>query len=178
MEIKNPAQRGHTVDTQSIGRIRYNGLVDLGEFFRFAREWFNTHKYLFVERSAKHKYGSGGLDKEYEWVADKKVYDYLRYDLLIRFRIKDIIDVEVIREGEKQKLQQCRMAIEFEGKLTYDPFGRFGKGLFGQNLQAIYHRFYSKQDIINKWEDQFEQQIKDLQKELEKFLQFESTLAL
>jgi len=152
VRVINPFEKG-AYDIEKTGRIRYNGLVDLGDFFRGVREWFLMHKYTFVEKTLKHKFGSAGLEKEMVWMANKKVYDYLHYKLEVKFKIKDIVDVEVIRDGNKEKLQQCRIFMDVSGTLNYDPFKRFGTGLLGKNLQAIYHKYFVKKDILYKWDD-------------------------
>ncbi|HLC84947.1 MAG TPA: hypothetical protein VJH22_04095 [Candidatus Nanoarchaeia archaeon] len=161
---------------QGLGRIKYNGLVNLGDLFRTVRGWFNAHKYLFVEKTMKHKTGGEGVEKEYEWQAKKKVYDYLEYTVITRFKVKNAVDVEVIKDGQKQKLSQCSVVIEIDGVLKYDPLERFGKSLFGKNLQRIYHRFFARKDIIFSWVNDFENSIRDLQKVITVFLNYESTI--
>lgn len=165
-------------------RVRYNGLFHVGDLFRSARSWFVRHKYLFVEKSCKHKHGSGGLEKEYEWRPRKTIYDFLKYEVKVIFKVKGIIDVEVVRDGQKELLQQGTVLIEISGKLSYDPFKRFAapkgsserKSRLIANLHSIYMNFLGKDDV-GDWESDFEDELKDLRQHLIDFFEMESTIS-
>lgn len=163
---------------QDLGRIRYNGLLHVGDLFQTCRDWFASHKYIFVEKSVKHKYGSGGLEKEYEWRPHKRINEYLKYEVRMVFKIKNIADVEVIRDGKKEKLQQAWVLIQIVGRLHYDTYGR-GKNLgwIGQNIQALYLRVM-KPEIMKVWVNDFENHLRDLKKHITNYLEYESTIQL
>lgn len=159
-------------------RIRYNGLVHLEGLYTMVRTWFSTHKFKFIEKKLKHTYGSKGLSNEIEWIGVKSVYDYLKLEVTIIYKTRDVIDVEVLRDGQKEKLQQVRLLIEIKGKTTYDPRKYVDKGtLLGHNLKALYHRIMKKKFIFY-WEAELENLIKELHKKCITYLNFESTVTL
>ena len=167
----------------STPRIKYNGLVHINDLLQMVRGWYGVHKFKFNEKKLKHAYGSKGLTNEIEWVGDKSVLDYFKIIIKIKFVIKDAIEVEVVRDGQKEKLHQVNMIINIDGEMNYDPHGFIQKGdtqfsgLLGHNLRKLYHRIMKKKFIF-EWEDELETLVKELHQKIIEHLKFESTVSI
>ena len=116
-------------------------------------------------------------------MGDKSVWDYFKVIITIKFVIKDAIEVEVVRDGQKEKLHQVNMIINIDGVMNYDPHGFIQKGgtrfsgLLGHNLRVLFQRIMKKKFIF-EWEDELESLVKELHQKVIEHLKFESTVSI
>ncbi|MCK5643744.1 MAG: hypothetical protein KAJ19_23285 [Gammaproteobacteria bacterium] len=125
-------------------RLRFEGVFDLEGLYSFMRGWFTSRKYIFIEKGYKYKVPSPlGAESEIAWQAWRKIDDQVKYHISIDFHFWDLKQVEVIKDGVKQKLYNARFFIDFQGKVEVDyqnqfegtPFKKFlGKILYGRIL--------------------------------------------
>ena len=162
----------------SIGRLRYNGIIDLNHLFRETRAWLVSNKWLFYEKSLKHKIYPEGYKKEITWIAGKHVTEYIRYEVELEFLIREINEVEVVRAGIKRKLQQCIFQVQINGKVILDKAGRFKQAGPMQGvlklLQDFYHNYIIKEDILFVWHDQLVYRLLRLHRVMKECREFES----
>lgn len=160
-----------------IGTLRYNGIIDLPGLFKTARSWIVSNKFTFFEKTLKHKIYPEGYKKEIEWWAWKKVNDYITFHITLAFLIREINEVEVVRHGQKQKLQQCIFQVEVKGYVELDRKQRFGgKGAspFLSVLRNFYHNYIIKEDILFHWGDQFTYRLLKLHQTMKDYMEYES----
>ncbi len=141
MALPNPLE-------QRIGVIKYQGIVDIPGLLKMMRDWIIDHKYDFTEGSNKAKAGSDGIKKEIEWEGTKEVDDYFKYTIKMVINFYNVMDVEVVKGGQKQKLQSCRILIEIDAIVTMDYNEKFKKGKLLDRLKHFYHNNVIKYDIM------------------------------
>ena len=108
-------------DTIVKEKIKYVGLGDLDETYKFARDWFWKEEYNLVEDSYSEKIKSTGKEIEIEWTAAKELTDYFKATLKIKWRILAMTDVEVEKDGKKKKMNKFgEFGMEFKGILEKD----------------------------------------------------------
>jgi hypothetical protein len=136
-------------------RMKYKGVFDLNTLLQNMQEWFPLQGYKFYEKQLKHKIPSpAGAEDEIEWYAIKNVTQYVRYQIDVFFHLWDLHDVQVVKDGQKQKLQWARMLIEIDGKVIYDWQNRFSSTPFNRFLQTLYHNFIIRGDMLFYYSDQ------------------------
>lgn len=123
--------------------IRYKGVFDMKKVYNGMYDWFTKRGYRFMETQYKHK----PPETEIDWCAIRKVDDYFRYNITIQFYIWDIEDVEVVREGKKQKMQQGRMKITFSCGFTSDYSGRWEGSWLKKKMEKIYNKYIIYREI-------------------------------
>lgn len=159
------------------GLLRYNGIIDLNGLFRITREWLVSNKWRFYEKTLKHKIYPEGYKKEMTWIAYKDPTEYVRYHVTLEFLIREINDVEVVRQGIKKKLQQCIFQVEITGRVELDKERRF-KDVVGskflQMLMDFYHNYIIKEDILFVWVDQLEYRLLRLHGIMKQFMEMEA----
>lgn len=154
--------------------LNYRGIVHLQAFFLIMKNWLEDHRYEFHEHTVKSKLYSDGLRREYRWYAWKDINEYIKFEINIFMDIRNMQEVEVIREGKKQKLTQCRIIWEVQGVIHFDPDKRFGGSKFLQTLQDFFHNYVIKKEIIFIWMDQLDYRIMKLQRVVKEYLEFET----
>jgi len=135
--------------------IRYKGVLDLDGLYRIIVQWLKARRFWFHESTYKHKVPSPfGAEEEITFRAERKCNNYYKDDIVVYFHIWDQQDVEVIKEGKKQKLIKAKVEIRIQGTLGLDYQGRFEKTAFAQKLRNFMHKYIIKETIENIWADE------------------------
>ena len=124
-------------------QMKYSGLGDLREAYKFAYDWLRD-EYFDVEES-KYTERIKGNEKELEiiWLATKKITDYFRIAINIKWEIRGMKDVEVEVNGKKQKMNDFgEVKITLKGILEKDYESRWGhRTTFYRFLREVYHKY-------------------------------------
>jgi len=162
-------------NTRYIPIIKFKGIFDFHSLMRTMRNWIVNQGYEFHETSVKHKVPSPiGAEQEFEWWGWRKVNSYVKFHIDIYFHLWDLHDVEVVREGKKQKLQSARMQIEMTGRCELDWSNRFAGSRFLQALADFYDNYVIRKQIDTIYTDQLYYRIYKLQRVAKEFLEFET----
>lgn len=154
--------------------VMYRGILNLQGFLKMLKAWLEEHRYEFHENTVKSKLAHDGLRREYRWIAWKNINEYVRYDVTIFMDIRNIERIEVVRAGKKERLTQCRIILEINGKVSMDPEGRFKGNKFLQALQDFMHNYIIKKEILFIWADQLDYRMMKLQRVAKEYLEFEA----
>ena len=133
--------------------VKFRGIFNYSEFMQSIKNWFKDYDYEFQEPTHKWKVPSEGVEAEIKMTGERKVNEYVKYHITVSIRIWDMKDVEVVKDGQKMKLQDGKVSVDVEGKLEFDWQNRFGGNKFLQHAQDFLHKFIIKQDIGDWWED-------------------------
>lgn len=128
--------------------LRYKGVFDMKKVYNGMYLWFTKRGYRFMETQYKHK----PPETEIDWCAMRKVDDYFLYTVKIKFYIWELEDVEIVREGKKQKMQQGRMNITLSSDITSDYSGRWESSAMKKWLETVYNRYIIRREIQFKHE--------------------------
>lgn len=129
--------------------LKHRGLFNHAELVKGIQQWFVDNNYKFHAP----KYKLKASEAEYEIESERDITEYVKFRIMVHIWAHDIVDVEVVRDGERKKMQEgyIRMEITGEGELDYAK--RFGGSKFMQWLQDFYHKYVIKQTIEQVWED-------------------------
>ncbi len=155
--------------------IKFIGIFNLPGMMRTMRNWIVNQGYEFHEKGLKHKVPTpAGAEQEFGWWGWRKVNDYVKYHIDIYIHIWELHDVEVVREGKKQKLQNARVQIEITGRCELDWSNRFGGSRFLLALADFYDNYIVRRNIDLVYTDQLYYRLYKLQKVVKEFLEFET----
>lgn len=161
--------------TRYIPIIKYVGIFDMNDLMRTMRSWIVNQGYEFHEKSVKHKVPTPiGAEQEFGWWGWRKVNSYVKYHIDMYTKYWRLHDVEVVREGKKQKLQHARIQIEITGRCELDWTNRFGGSAFLQALADFYNNYIIRKDIDLVYTDQLYYRLYKLQQTIKKVLEFET----
>ena len=155
--------------------VKYQGVFDKDDLMKTMRNWIVNQGYEFHETSVKHKVPSpDGSEQEFAWWGWRKVNSYVKYHIDMFVKYWNLKDVEVVRDGKKQKLQSAKVQIELSGRCELDFSNRFAGSKVLQFIADFYDNYIIKNEIDTLYTDQLYYRIYKLQGVIKEFLEFET----
>ena len=147
-------------------KIKQTGIFDFKETYRFAYTWLVDNGYDVMENVYSEKVAGGAKEIEIEWVAERKVSDYFKFEIKANWRILAMTDVEVEENGKKVKMNKGQVEIKAKGTLIKDweakwegqPIWKFFRGVYDKYI--IRARIEQYEGKIFGEADEFLSQIK------------------
>lgn len=152
--------------------VRFKGVFDFEGLYRMMHAWLINKRFLFHEDRYKDKVWTPfGNELEIEWTAEKKVTEYVKEFIVVKFHLWDFAEVEIIQQGKKVKMTKSRMEIKFDAKLQLDYTQKFqNKGIFAQKLGEFYQNKVIYWDWRIKYADTLTYSMYDLHAKVKKYL--------
>jgi len=153
-----------------ISRLRYRGILDMDGLYKMMQGWFGDRGFYFLERRFKKKERAEGEEWEINWEAWREVNDFIKNWIEIYFHVWDYKEIEVIKDGKKQRLGQCRLLIDFNFylELDYDDF--WEDRAFKRMLRTVYIKYVIRHDLNDVWWDKLWYNTNKLQQATKQFL--------
>ena len=85
-------------------QFKYTGLGNFKNCYKYAYDWLLGEQYTVIEEKYIEKVSGNEKEIEVQWKADRKLTDYFRIALGIRWHILAMTDVEVEMNGKKKKM--------------------------------------------------------------------------
>lgn len=127
-------------------KVKHTGLFDFKEIYRVLYEWLLDENYDVNEKSYKEVIGAGGAKEiEIDWEATRKVSDYFRFNLAIKWHILGMTSVEVDIDGVKQKMNKGQFELEVKSVLEKDYEDRWANRPFFKFLRTMYDKYLIKE---------------------------------
>jgi hypothetical protein len=126
-------------------KARHVGIFDFKETYRVLFEWLYNEGYDVNEILYKEVVQQGGT-KEVDvfWEATKKISDYFKFFIKVRFHPVQMTSVEVEIEGVKQKMNKGDFTIEFECVLLKDYDSKWETSSFIRSLRRNYDKYLQR----------------------------------
>ncbi|MEM4267995.1 MAG: hypothetical protein QXK37_04140 [Candidatus Woesearchaeota archaeon] len=141
MSIKNT--HFHTL------HLQYKGICDLKGLFRVVKEWMESKGFEVVETKTKQRMRPFGMESEYDLRGYRNLSEYYRIWMIVMFQVWDEVQVEVVKNGIKEKLSKCRLYIRVRAESEMDWTNRFENSPFQEairkflNEKVLKHRYES-----------------------------------
>ena len=119
-------------------RIEQKAIFNFADLYRLLKSWFDLHRYDFYEKEyIDEMKESGKKSDSIKWEAERKVDDYTRFHIEIRFKLNDVEDVQL-----KDRIA-CRGVcnMKFESFLEKDYEDRWEANFFIKFLRSLYDHF-------------------------------------
>ncbi len=129
--------------------LKHRGLFNHSKFIKAIQDWYIGNGYKFHAPKFKLK----ASEAEYEMRGEREVNEYVKFGIYVHIWIRDLVDVEVVKDGEKVKMQDGYIQLDLVGDYELDYQKRFGGSRFMQWLQDFYHKYVIRQTINDVWED-------------------------
>jgi len=131
--------------------------------------WLKDAGYNLKEYNYKEKLSSGGKEIIIGWEANKKITDYFLYRIELDWHILTMKDAEVEIDGKKVKTNKGELEIVFKGTIVKDYEKRWEDKPIHKFLRGIYENYIIR-TTIDEYEDDIEDQTKELISDLKSFL--------
>ncbi len=145
------------------------GYWDYNEVYIMLYNWIKDHGYNLAENVYKEKLTSGGKEIVIVWEAKKKITDYFLYKIELDWHILTMKDAEIEIDGKKTKTNKGELEITFKGTIVKDYEKRWEDKPIHKFMRGLYEEYVIRK-TIDEYEDDLEDQIKELITDTKAFL--------
>jgi hypothetical protein len=150
-------------------QLDYSGVMDVKELFKMINRWLMERHFQKKEDKNHELNQPDGKYIEYEISHWKKISDYTRYVYKIRALFNAVKKVEVTKEGKKEKMDQGRVLMFFDGFIEHDYEHRWDNRPFFVFFRTLYDKFIYRA-YTERFEHRLTHDVHNLYDEVEKFL--------
>jgi len=148
----------------------YNNYFDFKETYKTLFDYLLDQGWDMNEKAYKEVLQAGGAKEiEVEWECIRKVSDYFKFWMKIKFHPMGMTNVEVEIDGVKQKMNKGSMDIEVEIALIKDYEDRWGNKPFFKFLRTLYDRYLIR-DRVERYEERLIQEMDEFVNQAKAYL--------
>ena len=129
-------------DTVFSSKIKYDGIFSFKDFYKFCHDWLSDEFGLTV---AEEKYAeklSGDIKNiDVEWAGSKKVSDYFKFVVPVKFKITALSNVEIVQDGIKMKTNKGSVEVSIKGVINKDYDGKFDPSPTKKIIRGLYEKW-------------------------------------
>ncbi len=154
--------------------LKYSGIFDLSGLYKAIADWFIDYGFYLEEPVWKHKIPTpGGAEQEIGFDGWKKINEYVRYWVDLYIHMYDLVDVDVVKEGVKKKMNRAQIVMEFRAQVETDYSKRF-ETKFEMFIKDFMDKYLYKKDMDVIWTDQLYYITYKLHTKIKEFLGMET----
>jgi len=129
-------------------KVKYNGIFSFHDFYKFCHDWLNDETGMTViEDKYVEKLSGDSKNIDVEWTTFKKVTDYFKFEITVKFKITALTNIEIVQGGAKIKTNQGSVEVGVTGTLIRDYEGKFETNAFNKFLRGIYEKWVITSNI-------------------------------
>lgn len=167
LKIKSMAEKDVIVKE----KLKYSGYAKFSDAYSYAYDWLKGDGYSVTEEQYTEKVKGNSKDIEIVWKASKKITDYFKSDLDIKWRVLGIEDVEVEIDGKKKKTNKLmELGIELKGTLVKDYQNEWNKSATTKFFKEIYNKFVIP-SRTDQMKDNVEETVQKFKEEMKAFFE-------
>lgn len=135
-------------DTIFSSKVKYEGIMDFKEFYKFCYQWLAEEMGLdIVEDKYAEKISGDSKNIKVDWTGTRKVTDYFKFSVSVKFEVLNLVNVEITQDGKKIKMNKGSVEVKVKGTLVRDYEGKFEKTATRKFMRSIYEKWVIKSRI-------------------------------
>lgn len=151
-------------------KVRQQAIFDMADLYKIMFRWFSQHNYDFQERQYMQRQSpDGSRHLEIGWQAARKISDYIKFRIDIRFLIIGLSSVEVDINSMKKKTHKGDVEMRFDAYLELDYEGKWEGNPMTKVVREFYNRWVIKARIED-YEAELHEELYELIGEIKSFL--------
>lgn len=152
-------------------KLKYTGYGDFKDIYNYAHDWLKGELYSVTEDNYGEKIKGNSKELDIAWKASKKLTDYFKVEMDVKWKVLGMEDVEVEIDGKKKKMNKfAEIKIELKGSLVRDHSNQWNKSATTKFFKEIYNK-YVIPSRTTQMEDKIEDDVKNLKDEIKAFLE-------
>ncbi len=155
-----------------VGVVRYKGIFNLNDLNNFLYDWCMDEQYKIQETKNDEQVSGDTKSLEVKWNCDRKITDYFRLRIKLKWVISDLKKIEVKRGGQRLSMNSGNLGIKFTGLIFTDYQGRWETMPFWKFFRGFYDRFIIR-NRVEEYEKMVEADMNTLINETKAFLNVE-----
>src|SRR3989344_6268907 len=122
-------------------KVEHTGLFDFPAFYSYAHSWFVNEDYGVTEEKYSEKVSGNKRDLLIEWKASKKLSDYFKFEISVKYEISEMSEVEAEIDGKTKKMNKGKVSAEIKGLLVKDHESKWETSAFSKFMRDFYNRY-------------------------------------
>jgi hypothetical protein len=150
-------------------KVVHHSFIDIFGLMKSLPAWFKEFKYDFIEKGLAEKDIGTGHQVESEWKAERKVDDYLKFNIVLSIKI---LDLRKIVADDGSETYWGRTTITINSNVDKDYQGLYKKKKRNKLLRffvELYDRYFLK-DYFIKYTGKSDDEALDLLEHVRKYL--------
>jgi hypothetical protein len=132
--------------------VKHKGYFNYSELYNFCYQWLKDEGYMVREEEYGEKITGGGKEITIKWSASKKITDYFRNLITVKWKIIAMTDAEIEINGKKEKTNKGDLKLTFEAELERDYEQKWEENPTYKFMRGIYDKYVLK-TMIDQYED-------------------------
>jgi len=128
-------------------KVTYDGVFDLGELYKHSHQWLTWRKFDVSEKKYKEKMKPTGKEIEIDWIAKREIDEYSSWEYDIKWKLRDINDVEVQKDSVKVKMQKGEVNLDISAYIVTDRQDFWTSKVQFAFMKAFYEKYLYKGNI-------------------------------
>lgn len=153
-------------------KIKHKGVWNFKDTYQFLYRVIDDLGYFIIEKTYNEGVGGEGKTIEIEWLALRKISDYFRYNIAIRWFVTTLTDVEVTKGNEKIKTNKGALELTMKAYLEKDYESRFETHPLLKFLRGVYDKYIIRPRIL-AYEDKLVAETDEIAAQLKSYLALE-----
>lgn len=146
--------------------VEQEGLFNLNEAYNFFHTWLSDYEYYVIEKKYSEKIkGEEGKDVEIEWIAIRKITDYFKFILEIKWTMRGMLPAG-------KGMSKGKIKINIKGFLVRDYEHKWAGSSFSKFLRELYDKYVIK-NRVESFEDLISEEVNEGAAQLKSFLVLE-----
>jgi hypothetical protein len=123
-------------------KVKYDGVMDFKEFYKFCYQWLTEETGLdVIENKYAEKITGDSKGIKVEWTGTRKITDYFKFQVEVKFEVLNLTNVEISQDGKKLKMNKGSVEISIKGTLVRDYEGKFERTSTQKFMRSIYEKW-------------------------------------
>lgn len=150
-------------------RVRQVSIFDMADLYKAMFRWFSQHNYDFQEKQYYEQATPKGKHLEIGWESNRKISDYIKFHIDVKFLIFGLESVEVEVGNLKRRTNKGDVEMRFTAWLELDYEGKWEGNAFIKFLKETYNKWVIK-TRIEDYEAELHEELYEFMGEIKSFL--------
>ena len=152
--------------------IKHAGYFKFSDLYAMIFDWLKNKKYDVSEETYEEKAG-GSKEILIKWKAVKKVTDYFKYEIVVKWHILQMKDAEVEIDGKLTKTNNGKLKLTISSSVIRDYDGTWESKPFWVMARKIYEKYLIKANV-GEYEDKLIDDSSSMVDNIKAYLQLSS----
>lgn len=152
--------------------VKFKGFFSYSDLYNFCHSWLKDEMYRISEDEYMEKVSGSSKEIKISWKATKKVTDYYKNIIELKWHILGLSDAEVEENGKKIKTQKGDLKLVFESNIERDYEENWDKKPFWKMMRGIYDK-YIMRTTLDEYESRLQSKTFSFIEDVKAFLNIE-----